>query len=183
MGWLRGIQDPKYERNSSEQSSVAYTRSKQNIKHVEDIEDINVAQLSVGEENETPYTKSYPLQEPTVPDDKLPFIPAEIIKSKRKPGALAVKLTSAENKKDYWIVVDDVVYNCTTFVPDHPGGEQVILSFVGEDCSWQFWRFHGKKEMEQYGRALRIGRTQGVANRFPEPVRFVGLSKLGSDDW
>ena len=37
--------------------------------------------------------------------------------------------------------------------------------------------------MEQYGRDLRIGRTKGIENRFVEPVRFVGLPKLGNDDW
>ena len=47
----------------------------------------------------------------------------------------------------------------------------------------QFWRFHGKNEMEQYGKELRIGRTNGIANRFNEPVRFVGLSRFGDDDW
>ena len=36
--------------------------------------------------------------------------------------------------------------------------------------------------MEQYGRKLRIGRTEGIENKFKEPVRFVGLSKLGNDD-
>ena len=37
--------------------------------------------------------------------------------------------------------------------------------------------------MEQYGKELRIGRAKGIVNRFEEPMRFVGLSKLGNDDW
>lgn len=86
-------------------------------------------------------------------------------------------------ESELWIVIDNVVFDCTDFIAEHPGGKQVILSFVGEDCSWQFWRFHGKNEMEQYGRALRVGRTQGVKNRFQEPPRYVGLSRLGDDDW
>jgi hypothetical protein len=60
----------------------------------------------------------------------------------------------------------------------------VIESFIGEDCSWQFWRFHVKEVMEEFGRLLRVGRTEGVRNRFPEPTRWVGLRKWGrGDEW
>lgn len=103
--------------------------------------------------------------------------------SKRRPGALSGKANSTEIRKDYWIVVDDIVHDCSEFVAEHPCGEQAILSFVGEDCSWQFWRFHGKNEMEQYAKCLRIGRTREIVIRFVKPVRFVGLSKFGKDDW
>lgn len=87
------------------------------------------------------------------------------------------------DRHDWWIVVDNIVYDCTDFILEHPGGEQVIMSFIGEDCSWQFWRFHSCALMEQYGVPLRIGRTEGVQNRFEEPKRFVGLSRLGRDEW
>jgi cytochrome b involved in lipid metabolism len=81
------------------------------------------------------------------------------------------------------IVVDNIVYDCTDFLSEHPGGEQVIKSFGGAECSWQFWRFHGKKEMEEFGRQLRVGRTEGLRNRFPEPKRYIGLRKLGDNEW
>ena len=80
------------------------------------------------------------------------------------------------------IVVDNVVYNCAQFVFDHPGGKQIIEAFAGAECSWQFWRFHGKREMEEFGKALRVGRTEGLKNQFKEPVRYVGLRPLG-DAW
>jgi hypothetical protein len=60
---------------------------------------------------------------------------------------------------------------------------QVIESFGGAECSWQFWRFHGKKEMEDFGKPLRVGRTKGLVNKYEEPARYVGLSSLGADDW
>jgi cytochrome b involved in lipid metabolism len=81
------------------------------------------------------------------------------------------------------IVVDKIVYDCTNFLEEHPGGEQIIKSFGGAECSWQFWRFHGKKEMDEFGRPLRAGRTEGVVNKFKEPPKYIGLRKLGSDDW
>lgn len=79
--------------------------------------------------------------------------------------------------------MDNIVYDCTTFVLSHPGGKTVIESFCGADCSWQFWRFHGEKEMREFGRALRVGRTEGIQNRFKEPVKYVGLRKIGMDEW
>ena len=82
-----------------------------------------------------------------------------------------------------WIVVDDVVYHCPSFIREHPGGLQVILSFVGENCSLQFWRFHSKGHMEEVGRPLRIGRTKNVKKRFKEPRLYVGSKRLGSDYW
>jgi cytochrome b involved in lipid metabolism len=81
------------------------------------------------------------------------------------------------------IVVDGIVYDCAEFIEEHPGGKQIIDSFAGAECSWQFWRFHGKKEMDEFGRSLRVGRTKGMVNRFKEPVKYVGLRRLGGDSW
>jgi hypothetical protein len=37
--------------------------------------------------------------------------------------------------------------------------------------------------MDEYGRPLRVGRTEGMQNKFKESLRYVGLRKLGGDDW
>lgn len=125
--------------------------------------------------------RCYPHQPPHLSDDQLPFISAEAVSSKRKPGLVASQDDEVDTS-DLWIVVDDIVYDCSEFVSVHPGGRQVILSFAGEDCSWQFWRFHSRSLMQEYGRPLRIGRTSGITNRFQERPRYVGLSRLGRDD-
>ncbi|KAM5367866.1 hypothetical protein ACJZ2D_009777 [Fusarium nematophilum] len=102
------------------------------------------------------------------PDDELPLIDASVVLVAGETGLL-------------WVVIDDIVYDCTIFVDKHPGGSRVLESFRSSNCSWQFWRFHGKKDMMEFGRPLRIGRTEGIQNRFKEPPRFVGLRKLGSE--
>ena len=33
------------------------------------------------------------------------------------------------------IVTDDVIYDCSSFVNKHPGGESVVQSFGGQNCS------------------------------------------------
>ncbi|OAL40104.1 hypothetical protein AYO20_00522 [Fonsecaea nubica] len=151
--------------------------------------------------------RRFPFAPESLPDDALPFIPKELVlecTQRSKPqdqdrtqddaqrGLDDDQGRDEENRSnpaersgrpERWIVIDNIVFDCRDFLAHHPGGEQVILSFVGEDCSWQFWRLHGKTVMEQYGRALRVGRTEGVKNRFVEPVRYVGLSGLGDDGW
>jgi len=55
-----------------------------------------------------------------------------------------------------------VVYDCSGFAGEHPGGEAFIRKYSGQDCSSQFWRFHREEQLVKYGRALRIGRSVGV---------------------
>jgi cytochrome b involved in lipid metabolism len=41
-------------------------------------------------------------------------------------------------KKDLYIVVHDKVYDCTSFVDEHPGGEEVLLDVGGQDSTEAF---------------------------------------------
>lgn len=94
------------------------------------------------------------------------------------PFISAQKVSLAYDSGLLWVVIDDVVYDCTQFANTHPGGAHVLESFMGSDCSWQFWRFHGKKEMEDFGVRLRVGWTRGVRNKYKERPRFIGLRKF-----
>jgi hypothetical protein len=127
--------------------------------------------------------RKYDFQSPSLPDEALPTIPSEEVASKQRAQTLCDSAQWANGGCKVWIVIENIVYDCTSFISEHPGGEQVIFSFMGHDCSWQFWRFHSKDILDQHGRELRIGRTSGAVNRFKEPPRYVGLSKLGDDDW
>lgn len=134
---------------------------------------------------------TYPCVNLSVSDEKLPFIPATEVAKRKSRGAGALCVLSLPSsvikvlliREIAGIVVDNTVYDCTTFALSHPGGKTVIESFGGAECSWQFWRFHGAKEMREFGRALRVGRTEGLQNQFKEPVRYVGLRKSGMDEW
>jgi len=135
----------------------------------------------------SPNNKEYPYVPESLSADALPFISKELVlkrgKNFKSDSEDQIIHGHEQQNSEYWIVIDNIVFDCSDFASEHPGGKEVILSFVGEDCSWQFWRLHGKSVMDQYGRALRIGRTEGIKNRFPETVRYVGLAKLGDDGW
>jgi cytochrome b involved in lipid metabolism len=128
-------------------------------------------------ENISPAPKrSRPCVYPDVPDNKLPFIPTTEITAKR---------CDPDSVSDLWIVIDKIVYDCSVFVYEHPGGDAVIKNFKGSDCSWQFWRFHGKEELKEHGKGLRIGRTAEMSNLYKERPKYVGLKALCSsmDEW
>jgi Cytochrome b involved in lipid metabolism len=167
--------------------------SRQSIGQIDDVKTTaqHIETLSINDQEQSP-TKSplqrsrkqltsirkYPFLPTSTPNSELPFIPASEVDSKSKE-------TDSKSEKDLWIVIDGIVYDCSEFVHNHPGGEEVIKSFKGQDCLWQFWRFHGKEQMETNGLVLRIGRTGGIRNRFQEYPRYVGLRSLGAtdDEW
>ncbi|GKZ23785.1 hypothetical protein AbraIFM66951_004627 [Aspergillus brasiliensis] len=159
MGWL-SLQSPLNGCKLHVTSSTSSTETIKDIKPSEDLEHVEHVEDAHLE---------YPLQ-PSIADSDLPFIPATVVTDH--------KLRFSQGQGRAWIVVDNIVYDCTEFINEHPGGDTVIRSFVGEDCSWQFWRFHDKAIMEQWGRPLRVGRTEGVRNRFKEVPKYFGPSKI-----
>ena len=132
MGWIRSLAPTKLAVRNVVAPDL---RTKESVEHVEDLNSTSGTDIYVQRQDTSKPESKYPFQPPTVSDEDLPFIISEEVVSKRRPGALSDKAGHSEEKKDYWIVVDDIVYDCTFFVLDHPGGEQVILSFVGENCS------------------------------------------------
>lgn len=115
-------------------------------------------------------------QKASVADKDLPFIEPEEVKTTERARSMGLP------EWRLWIVIDDIVYDCTAFQHDHPGGKAIIQKFAGQSCGWQFWRFYSKSQLKEYGHKLRVGRTSGVRNPYKEPARYVGLRKLG-DDW
>jgi cytochrome b involved in lipid metabolism len=37
-----------------------------------------------------------------------------------------------------WLVVDNKVYDVTSFFEDHPGGKKPLLKYAGKDCTNKF---------------------------------------------
>ncbi|CAD0092686.1 unnamed protein product [Aureobasidium mustum] len=162
MGWLRLNREHAISLSASQDNSTSYDKP---ALHKDAISS-HIEHLHADETE----TRLYPAVADTLPDDQLPFIPAHTV------------LNVSSGSSRIWIVIDNIVYDCTDFIFDHPGGSTVIKSFVGKDCSWQFWRFHTREHMKEFGRKLRIGRTEGVKNPFKEPARYVGLRRLGEVD-
>ena len=39
------------------------------------------------------------------------------------------------SKEDCWVICDNVVYDVTDFIADHPGGEELIMEYAGQDVT------------------------------------------------
>lgn len=85
----------------------------------------------------------YPFCSKATSNGDLPLIPADIIKQrtgKHDSRLCTISLCNLTTEallieRSLGIVIDTVVYDCSSFVGEHPGGETVIRSFGGQSCS------------------------------------------------
>ncbi|KAL1976138.1 hypothetical protein VTN31DRAFT_2420 [Thermomyces dupontii] len=65
---------------------------------------------------------------------------------------------SAHNtKKDLYMVIHDKVYNASSFVDEHPGGEEVLLDVAGQDATEAFEDVGHSDEARQILAGLQVG--------------------------
>ncbi|KAG1046877.1 hypothetical protein G6F43_010655 [Rhizopus delemar] len=58
-------------------------------------------------------------------------------------GFLSLKEVEKHNKKnDIWIIIHGKVYDLTNFLPEHPGGQKIILKYAGKDATDSFDPIH-----------------------------------------
>jgi len=59
--------------------------------------------------------------------------------------------------KGLYIIVDENVYDVTSFVDEHPGGSKILKRVAGKDATKQFWKYHNESVLKKYGSKLKIG--------------------------
>lgn len=76
---------------------------------------------------------------------------------------------------DCWIVVYDYVYDCTDFVKNHPGGQDIILEYAGRDASLAFIGTGHSKVAKQILERYLIGELPISERIFrtPDGVKIV----------
>ncbi|SMN18724.1 similar to Saccharomyces cerevisiae YML054C CYB2 Cytochrome b2 (L-lactate cytochrome-c oxidoreductase) [Maudiozyma saulgeensis] len=68
--------------------------------------------------------------------------------SKKKP--ISPDEVAKHNKPDdCWVVINGYVYDVTFFIPNHPGGEDVIKANAGKDVTAMFAPLHAKGTLEK----------------------------------
>ncbi|EEA19870.1 Cytochrome b2, mitochondrial precursor [Talaromyces marneffei ATCC 18224] len=65
------------------------------------------------------------------------------------------KLTGQEvsqhnNKDSCWVIVHGKAYDVTEFLPEHPGGQKIILKYAGKDATEEFEPIHPRDTLDKY---------------------------------
>ncbi|KAL2829799.1 cytochrome b5-like heme/steroid binding domain-containing protein [Aspergillus cavernicola] len=77
------------------------------------------------------------------------------------------EVSEHSTKKDLYMVVHDKVYDCGSFVDEHPGGEEVLLDVAGQDATEAFEDVGHSDE----AREILEGLLVGTVKRLPgDPV-------------
>ncbi|KAH7141469.1 cytochrome b5-like heme/steroid binding domain-containing protein [Dactylonectria estremocensis] len=60
-------------------------------------------------------------------------------------------------KSDLYVVIHDKVYNCSSFIDEHPGGEEVMMDLAGADATEAFEDVGHSDEAREILEKLQIG--------------------------
>jgi len=77
------------------------------------------------------------------------------------------------SKKDLYVVIHDKVYNASTFVDEHPGGEEVLLDVGGQDATEAFEDVGHSDEAREILDGLIVGKLKRVAG---DPAPKIGAT-------
>lgn len=78
---------------------------------------------------------------------------------------------------DLWMVINGKVYDCTKFLPEHPGGEEVVIDCGGTDATDAFEDIGHSEEAREQLEPLYIGDLDPAS----VPVKVVKSSSGSSD--
>ncbi|ESN93285.1 hypothetical protein HELRODRAFT_152794, partial [Helobdella robusta] len=56
-----------------------------------------------------------------------------------------------------WLIIDDKVYNVKKLLPDHPGGEFILLSNAGKNATTAFERKGHSENAKRWMKDFQIG--------------------------
>ncbi|EON69283.1 cytochrome b5 [Coniosporium apollinis CBS 100218] len=69
-------------------------------------------------------------------------------------------VSSHSTKKDLLVVIHDKVYNASSFVDEHPGGEEVLLDVGGQDATEAFEDVGHSDEAREILEGLLVGKLK-----------------------
>lgn len=83
------------------------------------------------------------------------------------------QVSEHKSGSDMWLTIDSKVYNISSFLSDHPGGEEVLLEFAGLDASEAFEEIGHSQDARDLLVKMQIGTLAGAAAGIVtgEPVR------------
>ncbi|CDQ64750.1 cytochrome b5 isoform X1 [Oncorhynchus mykiss] len=88
------------------------------------------------------------------------------------------------NKRtDAWLIIHDKVYNITSFLAEHPGGEDVLMAQAGTDATVSFEDVGHSKDARAMLIKYYIGELQMDDRKDGAKEEFITTSGDGSSLW
>ncbi|KAF9888180.1 hypothetical protein FE257_009175 [Aspergillus nanangensis] len=83
-------------------------------------------------------------------------------------------------KKDLYLICHDKVYDCSSFVDEHPGGEEVLLDVAGQDGTEAFEDVGHSDEAREILDGLLVGTVKRLPGDPAPPSGNHGASSSSS---
>ncbi|KAL5359056.1 cytochrome b5-like heme/steroid binding domain-containing protein [Aspergillus floccosus] len=80
---------------------------------------------------------------------------------------------------DFWAIIDNAVYDLSSFQELHPGGKKILLAVAGTDATKKYRKYHSDKAMARYGNDLRIGVLESSEQEKPKKSFFSRFRRGG----
>ena len=77
---------------------------------------------------------------------------------------------------DCWMVINGKVYDCTEFIDEHPGGDEVLLAEAGKDATEAFEDVGHSDDARALLPPLYIGDLEGHAEDGAVPQGAIGAA-------
>lgn len=73
------------------------------------------------------------------------------------------------NKESCWVILHGKAYDLTEFLPNHPGGEKIILKYAGKDATKKFDPIHPPDTVDKYlPKEKHLGPVTGQDSSAPD---------------
>ncbi|WVN90412.1 uncharacterized protein L203_105648 [Cryptococcus depauperatus CBS 7841] len=89
-------------------------------------------------------------------------------------------LAQHNTKESLWMLLHNKVYDVTTFMDEHPGGDEVLLEEAGRDATEAFEDVGHSDEARKMLPKMFLGEFQGGNNNQGKPFSPAGFSSGSS---
>ncbi|XP_038875836.1 cytochrome b5-like [Benincasa hispida] len=81
------------------------------------------------------------------------------------------EVSKHNHHRDCWLIISGYVYDVTAFLPDHPGGEELLLLAVGRDATFDFKSVGHSELAQEKMKKYRIGKID--MSTLPRKQQYV----------
>mmetsp|Transcript_56862 Transcript_56862/g.135343 ORF Transcript_56862/g.135343 Transcript_56862/m.135343 type:complete len:280 (-) Transcript_56862:207-1046(-) len=83
------------------------------------------------------------------------------LRSSREAGISLEEVEKHTSKDDAWLILFGEAIDVTQFIPVHPGGEELMMMYLGKDATKDWQQIHQPDSLEKHAALLRkVGKVQ-----------------------